>query len=263
MSTSYSWRGGKLSSETVYREKEEVCTIMTKRNHEDLDFAVPGQEGTADRVKTAEFSSAVERRLSEGKKLTFFWLIQHYSSANAAAYRREKERKKAMKAHLVTNPPKETLEQPVAHQYGCQVEDARQVAYDSASKIAACAQGSEENFGRTVFIDHSRARSAEYRPQANLECLGFEKTVAISRVPFRIGRSLEDVDLCIADNDAVGRRHAEITFHDGAYWIVDLRSLNHVYIDGAEIPAQREVQLRDGVRIVLGNEEFVFHVDLK
>ena len=74
----------------------------------------------------------------------------------------------------------------------------------------------------------------------------------------RIGRNLREVDYVIRDNSAIGRHHADIVFHDGEYFIIDLKSTNHVYVNGTMIPQNQEIHLQNQSTIRLADEEFTF-----
>ena len=70
-----------------------------------------------------------------------------------------------------------------------------------------------------------------------------------------IGRSREcDVRLPDANSS---RRHAEIRYEDGAWWIVDLGSTNGTIVNGKR--AKRE-QLEDGDVVTLGSTDIVFGI---
>ena len=62
----------------------------------------------------------------------------------------------------------------------------------------------------------------------------------------------------IRDNSAIGRHHADIVFHDGEYFIIDLNSTNHVYVNGTMIPQNQEIHLQNQSTIRLADEEFTF-----
>ena len=76
---------------------------------------------------------------------------------------------------------------------------------------------------------------------------------------FRIGRNY-DSELCIQDNTVVGREHAEIVSHDGAFFLVDKNSSNHSYINQMELEPGVEHRLESGTEFVLGNEAFRFEM---
>ena len=71
--------------------------------------------------------------------------------------------------------------------------------------------------------------------------------------PQLIGRSSEALPL--SDN-AVSRRHAELTPDDGAWYIRDLQSQNGTYVNGVKIEGR--MRLRPGDQIRTGQSLFVF-----
>ena len=95
-------------------------------------------------------------------------------------------------------------------------------------------------------------------PLAKLVRLRDQKPVRITKKQFTIGKAKEGIDYCVDGNPAVSRRHAEIVFRDGGFYIVDTNSTNHVYVDDRMIPPGMPVRITDGTRIRLGNEMFQF-----
>ena len=65
--------------------------------------------------------------------------------------------------------------------------------------------------------------------------------------PFRIGRA-EDCDVCIA-NEYISRNHVEVTYENGAWWIVDLNSSNGVYVGDQR---RERISIEDEVSVRLG-----------
>ena len=59
-------------------------------------------------------------------------------------------------------------------------------------------------------------------------------------------------------NPSVGRKHAKILFLEGKFYIEDLDSKNHTYINGMKINSGHPVEMKNGDRICLSNEEFEF-----
>lgn len=80
--------------------------------------------------------------------------------------------------------------------------------------------------------------------------------ITVDRAQFRIGRDPGVADYIITDNTAVGRQHADIVQHNGACYIVDLDSVNHVYVNGAQLQPGVECELQNGDEILLANEAF-------
>jgi len=80
----------------------------------------------------------------------------------------------------------------------------------------------------------------------------------ITRVTFRIGRSSRN-DLCLRDA-SVSRQHAEIRMdRTGTFTIVDLESMNGVYVNDTRVHAQ---PLQEGDRIDLGDIRLTFTFEI-
>lgn len=236
---------------------------MTKQKDDGLGFAIPGMD---DGPQQESISCLASEHSEKKTSLSLFWLLQHYNKENAAAYKKQQEKKKAEKKEKKQRKgilkaegdnQENAIKKKINAGQGPALSDrnAVQMKNGSADK--------EDHFGTTVIVDR------EHRPgltevqapvRAELECVGFGKTVPLQKVSFVIGRSPQEVDLCIADNKTVGRRHAAISYRDGWYYITDLKSLNHVYLDEKQILPETETQLYDRARIMLGNEVFVFHM---
>lgn len=234
-----------------------------RENNMEFDFAVPGRE---EEPEQEYVSRPVYENDAKERKISFLWLLQHYSRENAAAYKAQKERRKSEKegkSQKKVKSEKREKGQPGKRKQKISAQPSSETpAEEIPQKQRAKESREEDNFGETVLVSRdSRPGLSDTAalPRAALECTGFGETVAIQKVPFVIGRSPHGVDLCIADNKMVGRMHAEISYHDGAYFIKDLKSLNHVYLDGRKILAETETELRDKMQILLGNEEFIFH----
>jgi signal transduction histidine kinase len=71
--------------------------------------------------------------------------------------------------------------------------------------------------------------------------------------PQLIGRSSEALPI---DDNAISRRHAELTPDDGVWWIRDLQSQNGTYVNGVKIGDR--TKLRPGDQIRTGQTLFVF-----
>lgn len=82
----------------------------------------------------------------------------------------------------------------------------------------------------------------------------------IARDEFRIGKDAVSVDYLINDNTAVSRQHADILRRGEMFYIVDLDSTNHTYVNGEQIPSHTEVKLESGAALRLGDEEFLFEI---
>ncbi len=83
--------------------------------------------------------------------------------------------------------------------------------------------------------------------------------IPVNKAVFRLGKEKSYVDYFVNNNNAVSRSHADIIVRDKNYYIKDLNSKNHTYINNQQIPVEVEIQIFDGDTIKLGNEEFVFY----
>jgi membrane-bound lytic murein transglycosylase D len=87
--------------------------------------------------------------------------------------------------------------------------------------------------------------SARHPPPVHVEGEGEAK---VFRQPFVIGRE-PTCDVCVAGNARVSRRHTEIRYEEGRWWVVDLNSANGTYVDGERVsraPLDRFAALRLG-----------------
>lgn len=84
------------------------------------------------------------------------------------------------------------------------------------------------------------------------------ETIIIKQFPFMMGRLEGQVDYCI-NNPAVGKLHAEITKANESHFISDMNSRNGTIINGVRIEPTKENIIKNGDRITLGNEEFIFY----
>ena len=87
-----------------------------------------------------------------------------------------------------------------------------------------------------------------------------EEEISINKPVFRLGKEASCVDYFVANNIAVSRSHADIITRGQQFFVKDLNSKNHTFINGEELPVQSEVEIHDGDRLKLANEEFVFHL---
>ena len=80
--------------------------------------------------------------------------------------------------------------------------------------------------------------------------------ILIDRPQFRIGRDPGVADFIVTDNTAVGRQHADIIQRGESFFVVDLNSTNHTYLNGTQIQPLQEYPLQNQDQLVLGDECF-------
>ncbi|MDR0445842.1 MAG: FHA domain-containing protein, partial [Oscillospiraceae bacterium] len=222
------------------------------------------------------------------KKITLLDLLMHYSKENKAAYDAQRAAAKAgndtraaAAAANDTRAPKASEPRPSG---GFAVPGERPVmpresasptpsaaptpvqAYQTAPPVNAPPRRAG-NFGETVMLggddaipvtsslgDGAEARSAYLVRSANNE------RIALTKPVFRIGKERDFADYFIGDNTAVSRSHAEIISRGGEYFVSDMNSTNHTYLDGEMLQGGMETPLRHGAKITLANEEFEFRL---
>lgn len=84
--------------------------------------------------------------------------------------------------------------------------------------------------------------------------------ISISKPVFRIGREKKYSDYFVDNNDKVGSSHADIITRGMRYFVMDLGSKNKTRKNEEELPARQEVEIYDGDRLKLANEEFEFKI---
>lgn len=84
--------------------------------------------------------------------------------------------------------------------------------------------------------------------------------IIINKPVIHLGRDTEGLDFNVNDNTAVGHRHADVVQRGEEFFIVDLRSTNHTYVNGVVVQPNVETLLHDGDRILLADEEFEFRI---
>ena len=87
-----------------------------------------------------------------------------------------------------------------------------------------------------------------------------EESISVNKPVFRLGKEKSYVDYFVTNNIAVSRSHADIITRGNRYYIKDLNSKNHTYINNREVPVHYEMEIFDGDTIKLANEEFLFQI---
>ena len=83
--------------------------------------------------------------------------------------------------------------------------------------------------------------------------------IRINKVPFIIGKSSE-ADGTIASNEFISKRHCRVTSRNGRYYLADLSSVNHSYINGKILEPEREYPLKEGDVVRLANADFQVYI---
>ena len=84
--------------------------------------------------------------------------------------------------------------------------------------------------------------------------------IRVKKTGGSIGKERRYGDYFVTNNIAVSRSHADIVTRGNRYFVIDLNSKNHTYINDRELPIHYETEIIDGDRLRLGNEEVVFTI---
>ncbi|MBE6984364.1 MAG: trypsin-like serine protease [Ruminococcaceae bacterium] len=82
--------------------------------------------------------------------------------------------------------------------------------------------------------------------------------IAINAEEFVIGRERKRVNYCVSDNTSISRVHAKFVVRNGVTYLVDLNAANGTFLNGSKASAHQEMALKDGDKIMLADESFLF-----
>jgi hypothetical protein len=86
--------------------------------------------------------------------------------------------------------------------------------------------------------------------------------IIVNRNIFKIGKEEEYVDYCISDNATISRSHADILRKPDGYYVKDMGSLNHTFLNGVKLDQKEPQKLKSGCLVQLANEVFEWHCEL-
>ncbi|MEY8338323.1 DUF6382 domain-containing protein [Lachnospiraceae bacterium 62-35] len=87
------------------------------------------------------------------------------------------------------------------------------------------------------------------------------QSMMINKSVFHMGKESSFADFFIGDNRAISSAHADIICDEGAYFIRDMNSLNHTFVNGVMVTAGEMKPLQSGDIIRLADEEFDFRIN--
>ena len=93
---------------------------------------------------------------------------------------------------------------------------------------------------------------------ANLDYPSENRTVLINKPRFLIGRTGE-VDFVLLENKGISRKHACIEFEDQEFYLSDLNSTNHTFLNGNQLMPGKKYKLKSGDEIMIGKETMMFY----
>lgn len=119
-------------------------------------------------------------------------------------------------------------------------------------KVAGATPMELDDFERTVTVGSSTL------PTAFLQSTTDGKQALINKAKFTLGKSRDYCEYVVEGNRTISRRHARITNENGVFFIEDLQSMNHTYLNDKQLADKERAVLRNGDHIKLANEELIF-----
>ncbi len=246
---------------------------------------------TQNQANSASESVPVQQNEPTEKPMTMFYLLQHYSKANAAKYKAQKAQKtkknvepeNGSKTKKQNNPAPKQVDAGFAipgqqsttaqkfDQPAVKVEQQPIIPQTSVNPVqqqTVNQPSSPINFGETTVLGggqigettvlNTSENAARVDPYL-IRAKNNEK-IPINKQVFRIGKERSYVDYFIGDNTAISRSHANVINHDGEFYILDTNSTNHTYLNGVMLQSNVETKLNHGAKIRLANEDFEFRM---
>lgn len=153
-------------------------------------------------------------------------------------------------------PQKQPEPQPLDEQQVREYKNEPYMTYASLGSSAARVLRTDEADDDTTELMGSESSSECPR----LIRLSTSEIIDIDKETFNLGRDPKSLLDYVINDKRVGRRHASIMHKNGNYFIVDLGSKNHTYVNGNMLISNMEQLLNNGDKIRLAVEEFIFQL---
>ena len=105
----------------------------------------------------------------------------------------------------------------------------------------------------------SKKAGSEVNINAAMEYPAESRFVNIHKKNFIIGRS-QNADFSITEKTGISRQHAVIQFDGRKFYLTDLNSTNHTFLNGFQVMPDEKKVLNDRDEILIGKERMIFHI---
>lgn len=129
----------------------------------------------------------------------------------------------------------------------------RQVKGGSAS-----AERSEKVSGGDSKKKKRKNKDSQSGGGAFLEYPAEGRNIPVNKDMFVIGR-MQDADLMLTRDGGISRKHACIQIRGNKYYLSDLQSKNHTFLNGQQLVPGEKMKLKNGDHIMIGKEKLIFH----
>lgn len=318
------------AQQSVPQKNNRQLTGIQKPPAQQTSFNVPPARPTENNTAVQNsFAPAPAVQTPGGEKeISLFYLLQHYNSENAAAYKAQKAAKKAKKkqGNAALSPPQNAFDtannsgfvvpgadrlhqgnsgfnvpgksnsqqgnsgfdvpgkskpqqgnalfsnpgydQPQFHSNTNQSQIAYQEQKRGLDQVSSAELSFQQpapttvlkpvTYGETTVLNDESQNVPVVTPY--LYRIKNNESIPINKPLYRIGKERSFVDYFIGDNSAISRSHANILIKNGKFYIIDTNSTNHTYLNGQMIQSSTEVEINNGDKIRLANEDFEFKV---
>lgn len=111
---------------------------------------------------------------------------------------------------------------------------------------------------RTVKEDTAHIdKKTKLKIDARLEYPAEKRRVTMQKALFIIGRAKE-ADFILAESNGISRKHACIQYDGAHFYLTDLKSTNHTFLNGSELKPGEKRMLKDGDEIMIAKERLIF-----
>lgn len=100
----------------------------------------------------------------------------------------------------------------------------------------------------------------EIKVSAKLEYPAEKRVITMHKAMFVIGRAKE-ADFILSESQGISRKHACIQFDGKYFYLSDLSSTNHTFLNGFELGSGEKRVLKDGDEIRVARERLIFRVE--
>ena len=114
------------------------------------------------------------------------------------------------------------------------------------------------NINATQVLDAGNAAPEGKRAAYLLRVKNNDKVFFKDNEVVTIGKEEQFVSYAILDNSTISRCHVNLYMRSEVCFIEDTNSTNHTYVNGQVITSGQQIQLHDGDKVELSNEEFIF-----
>lgn len=221
-----------------------------------------------ERPSQNSFGTSVSNNVEAGQdeKITWSYLVLHFSKENISKYIQQKKSRKQTKnlakngnenVQIVPGDPRQNVQSGyygMPGQAPMGMPNQQPMGITGRPMMPQQMMGTAMGYGETTVLGMDELMA--YQRKVFIVRKKNGERVQITKPVFRIGKERSYVDYYIGDNTAISRSHAEILQRGEDYYIVDTNSTNHTYVNDLMLQSNVEAKLENGTHFRLANETF-------